>query len=94
MNRPGPRTAPTTAVAVSLIQRVRARGSVPLRGRAWVISERIGVRLIDLCSMGSIIRQRNEADHLRGLLDVPPVVRVPPGLSLLKRIDAPGTWRA
>lgn len=34
-----------------------------------------------------IIRLRNEAEYLRGLLDVPPGVRLPPEAVLLERID-------
>jgi hypothetical protein len=39
-----------------------------------------------------IIRLRNEAEYLRGLLDVPPGVRLPSEVVLLERIDAQRTW--
>lgn len=35
-----------------------------------------------------IIRLRNEAEYLRGLLDVPPGVQLPPEAVLLERIEA------
>jgi len=35
-----------------------------------------------------IIRLRNEAEYLRGLLDVPPGVRLPPEAVLMARIEA------
>ena len=38
-----------------------------------------------------IIRLRNEAEYLRGLLDVPPGVQLPPEPVLLERIEAQRT---
>ena len=40
-----------------------------------------------------IIRLRNEAEYLRGLLDVPPGVQLPPEAVLLERIEAQRTRR-
>jgi hypothetical protein len=40
-----------------------------------------------------IIRLRNEAEYLRGLLDVPPGVRLPSEAVLLERIDAQRTLK-
>jgi hypothetical protein len=40
-----------------------------------------------------IIRLRNEAEYLRGLLDVPPGVRLPSEVVLLERIDAQRSLR-
>jgi hypothetical protein len=40
-----------------------------------------------------IIRLRNEAEYLRGLLDVPPGVRLPSKAVLLQRIDAQRSLR-
>jgi hypothetical protein len=40
-----------------------------------------------------IIRLRNEAEYLRGLLDVPPGVRLPSEAVLLERVDAQRTLK-
>jgi hypothetical protein len=39
-----------------------------------------------------IVRLRNEAEYLRGLLDVPPGVQLAPETVLLGRIDAQRSW--
>jgi hypothetical protein len=40
-----------------------------------------------------IIRLRNEAEYLRGFLDVPPGVPLPPEAVLLQRIEEQRNWK-
>jgi hypothetical protein len=40
-----------------------------------------------------IIQLRNEAEYLRGVLDVPPGVRLPSEAVLMARIEAQRSWR-